>query len=85
MARKPSVLSLTVLLRRNALYKGVFGGSRGWMAVGAVLWGSKLFKRFLGKNEEVIATEKLVAGQWLRLEAISPPTRKQRKAARRAT
>lgn len=85
MARKPSVLSLTVLLRRNALYKGVFGGSRGWMAVGAVLWGPKLFKRFLGKNEEVIATEKLVAGQWLRLEAISPPTRKQRKAARRAT
>ena len=84
MARKPSLLSPTVLLRRNALYKGVFGGSKGWMAVGAVLWGPKLFKRFLGKNEEIITTEKLVAGQWLQLEAISPPSRRQRKATKRA-
>jgi hypothetical protein len=84
VARKQSVLSPTVLLRRNALYKGVFGGSRGWMAVGVVLWGPKLVKRFLGKHEEVIATEKLVAGQWLQLEAISAPSRRQRKAAKRA-
>ncbi len=84
MARKPSLLSPTIYLRQSALYKGVLGGSRGWMAVGAVLWAPKLIKRFLGKNEEIIATEKLVAGQSLRLEAIGPPTRKQRKAAERA-
>ncbi len=84
MARRPSLLSPTALLRRSALYKGVFGGSRGWLAVGAVLWGPKLLKRLMGKNEEVIATEKMVAGQVVRLEAIRPPTRRQRKAARRA-
>ncbi len=84
MARKPNLLSPTLYLRHSALYKGVLGGSRGWMAVGAVLWAPKLIKRFLGKNEEIIATEKLVAGQSLRLEAIGPPTRKQRKAAERA-
>ena len=72
------------MLRRSALYKGVFGGSRGWLAVGAVLWGPRLLKRLMGKNEEVIATEKLVAGQFVRLEAIRPPTRRERKAARRA-
>ena len=84
MARKSSLLSPTAFLRRSALYKGVFGGQRGWMVVGAILWGPKLMKRFLGKNEEVLATEKLVAGQFVRLEAIKPPTRRQRKAAKRA-
>ena len=84
MKRKPRLLSPTVYLRQSALAKGVLGGSRGWMAVGAVLWAPKLIKRFLGRNEEIIATEKLVAGQWLRLEAIGPLTRKQRKAAERA-
>jgi len=49
-----------------------------------VLWGPKLLKRLFGKTEEVIATEKLVAGQFVRLEALRPPTRRQRKAARRA-
>ena len=72
------------MLRRSALYKGVFGGSRGWLAVGAVLWGPRLLKRLMGKNEEVIATEKLMAGQTIQLEALHPPTRRQRKAARRA-
>ncbi|MDO8362323.1 MAG: hypothetical protein Q7V88_05465 [Actinomycetota bacterium] len=81
MARKPGLLSPTAFLRRGALYKGVFGGQRGWMVVGAFLWGPRMLKRFLGKNEEVIATEKLVAGQFLRLEAVKPPTRRQRKAA----
>jgi len=84
VARRSSLLSPTALLRRSALYKGLFGGSRGWMAVGAVLWGPRLLKRLLGKQEEVIANEKLMAGQWLRLDAVAPPTRRQRKAAKRA-
>ena len=84
MARKPGLLSPTAFLRRGALYKGVFGGQRGWMAVGAVLWGPRLFKRFFGKNEQILGTEKLVAGQFVRLEAIKPPTRRERKAAKRA-
>jgi hypothetical protein len=38
----------------------------------------------LGKHEEVIAVEVLRPGQAIRLEAIPPTTRKQRKAERRA-
>jgi hypothetical protein len=85
MARRPRLLSPTVLLRRNALYKGVFGGSRGWMAVGAALWGPRLAKRLLGRSEEVVAVEKLKPGQFLRIEALRPPTRRERKSARRAS
>ena len=71
------------MLRRNALYKGAFGGSRGWMAVGVVMWGPRIFRKYLGKHEEVLATEKLTAGQFVSVESIAPPTRKQRKAIQR--
>ena len=82
--RRSTLLSPTALLRRNALYKGVLGGSRGWMAVGVVLWGPRLARKYFGKQEEVIAIEKLTAGQAIRLESIAPPTRKQRRAIKRA-
>ena len=82
--RRTTLLSPTALLRRNALYKGAFGGSRGWMAVGVLVWGPRLFRKVFGKHPQIIATEKLTAGQFLRLESIAPPTRKQRKAIKRA-
>ncbi|HAP75479.1 MAG TPA: hypothetical protein DCR14_05290 [Acidimicrobiaceae bacterium] len=79
-----SLLSPVAFLRRGALYKGVLGGRKGWMAVGAVLWAPKMMKKLFGKNEEVVAVEKLKPGQFVRLEAIPAPTRRQRKAAKRA-
>ena len=84
MARRSSLLSPTALLRRSALYKGFFGGSRGWMAVGVALWGPRLLRKYFGKHPEFVTTEKLRAGQIVRLESIAPPTRKQRKAIKRA-
>lgn len=84
MARRARLLSPTAVLRRSALYKGVLGGNRGWMAVGAVLWGPRILRRLFGKQEEIVAVERLTAGQFVRLESIKPPTRKERKAALRA-
>ena len=84
MARPSRLLSPTALLRRNALYKGVFGGSRGWVVVGAFMWGPRVCRRLFGKTEEIVAIERLRAGQFVRVESIAPPTRKQRKASRRA-
>jgi hypothetical protein len=71
------------LLRRNALYKGLFGGARGWMAVGAVLWMPRVLKRLFGRNEEIVATEVLKPGESVHLAAIRPPTRRMRRAAAR--
>jgi hypothetical protein len=84
VARRRGLLSPTALLRRSSLYKGFLGGSRGWMAVGAVMWTPRLLKRLFGRNEEVVATEVLKPGQFVRLEAISPLTRRQRRAQRRS-
>lgn len=83
MARRPSVLSPFALLRRNSIYKGLLGGHRGWVAVGAVVWAPRLMKKLVGRNEEVVVTEVLKPGQALRLEAIARPTRGERRAARR--
>ena len=76
-------LSPIAALRRNAISKGLLGGRRGWMAIGAVVWGARLLRKLLVRSEEVVAVEKLEPGQVLRLEAIEPPTRAERRAARR--
>ena len=83
MARS-RLLSPTVALRRNAIYKGLLGGQRGWLAIGAVVWTPRLLKRALGRTEQVVATERLEPGQVLRIEAIKRPTRAEDRARRRA-
>ena len=85
MARRPRALSPFAALRRNALYKGLLGGQRGWMAVGAVVWGARFVRKAFGRSETVVATEVLRPGQVLRLEAIAPLSRSERRAARRAS
>lgn len=85
MARRTGALSPFAALRRNALYKGLLGGQRGWMAVGAVVWGGRFVRKAFGRSEKVVATEVLRPGQVLQLEAIAPLNRGQRRAARRAS
>jgi hypothetical protein len=83
VARRPSLFSPALFLRRNALHKGLLGGDRGWMLIGALVWGPRLLKRVMGRTEQVVATEKLVAGEFVRLEVFAAPTRRQRKALAR--
>jgi hypothetical protein len=80
----PRLLKPSVLLRRNALYRGLLGGSRGWMAVGAVMFGTRLLRRIAGKHDEVLAVDKLKPGQAIRVDAIPPASRRGRRAARAA-
>lgn len=54
------------------------------MAVGVIMWGPRLLRRFAGKQEQIVAIEKLEPGQFVRIEAIGPLSRAQRKAVKRA-
>lgn len=84
MARRRSgMLSPSVLIRRNAIYRGFFGGSRGWLVVGVVMFGGKALRRVLGRSEELVANEVLKPGQFIRIEAIRPTTRGERRVAKR--
>ena len=76
------LLSPTVALRRNAVYKGLLGGSRLWMAVGAIVWAPRFYKRVMGRVPEFVAREVLEPGQTVCIEAIPPPTAARRDASR---
>jgi hypothetical protein len=70
--------------RRAAVYKGFIRGRRGWLVVGLVLWTPRIVKRVLGRHPELVATEVLQPGQFVRLESIPPLSRRERKALKRA-
>lgn len=80
--RRPSVLSPFAYVRRAGIYRGVLGGSRGWLIVGGTAFALGRIRRLLGKNPEIVTIEELKPGHPIRLEAIRPPTRRQRRAAR---
>lgn len=79
-----SLLRPSVIIRRNVLQKGLLGRSTGWLAVGVLLWSKDAMKHLFGKRVEVVTTEVLKKGQFISIEALRPPTRRQRRAARRA-
>ena len=83
MATRRRALSPSVLIRRRALQKGVFGSSALWRAVAVVVFGSRFLKRVFGKHPDYLGTETLKAGQFLQITAIAPPTRRERREARR--
>jgi hypothetical protein len=78
------MLSPTTIMRRNAIYKGLLGGSRGWLYVGGAVWVLHVVRRTLGRAETIAAVEVLRPGQGLVLRTIVPATSQQRKVARKA-
>jgi hypothetical protein len=69
---RPRLLSPIAYARRQGVYKGLLGGSRGWLTVGGFFWALRFLKKFMGKNEEVAATEVLKPGQAVTIIAIPP-------------
>ena len=79
----PLIVRLSRLVRRNALKKGLFGGNRVWLAIGAFVWGRKFVKKTFGRNEEYVTTETLTRGNAVRIEAIGPGPRREQRVTRR--
>ena len=71
-------------LRRQAITKGLLGGNKRWMALGALVWTAHLLRKVFGRDVEILSTERLRPGQAVRIEAIRAPTKIERRAARRA-
>lgn len=82
MAR-PRLATLGSFLRAGAVRKGLIGGSTGWMVIGAFVWVPRLLRRVLGRRPEVVATERIEAGQGVVIHSYRPATRGERRAARR--
>lgn len=75
----------TVILRRNAITKGVFGGSRGWLVMGGMVWVGRWFKNLFGTGEPTTRYVSAV-GPGERLVFVHEPDSPlvQRKAAKRS-
>ena len=78
------LLSPVSMLKRKAIRRGLMGGSTGWMLVGALIYLPRLARKAFGRPERVVATERLKPGQFVRIDAVSPPTRAERRSTRRA-
>ena len=66
------------LLRSNATTKGLLGGSRGWQIVFALIMGKRFWGKIMGKEPEILAVDKLEAGQFMTIEAIGPKDPRRR-------
>ncbi len=51
------------MLRRLALRRGVFGGSRAWLGLGIATWGYGKLRRAANREEQVVWRERLAPGQ----------------------
>ena len=73
-------------LRAKALSAGLFGGSRFWIGLGAVVWTIRLCQWLVRAETEVIYREKLGSGQSVIIRHNDPPPsrRQRKKTAKRA-
>ncbi len=72
-------------IRMLALRKGIFGGSRPWLIVFVLLRTGNFIGKITKRGEMPLAlSEPLKRGQTMVIEHTKAPTRRQRKAARRA-
>jgi len=72
------------IARRNAISKGLLLGQRKWLYIGGALWTARIIRRVFGKDAEIVTIEKMHPGEWMSLRTITPPSRKERKAAKSA-
>jgi len=83
-----ALLKPTVLLRRLAMQRGLFGGDRFWLGVGGAMWLAKTMRKMVSGGEPTPRfIEELKPGQRLVItnpEPVSKPSRKEKKAARKA-
>jgi hypothetical protein len=70
-------------LRQQSLIEGMWNGRRSWLAVGALVWGARGLSKALRREEKVVLREVLRPGEtYIVTEAISRPTRRQRRRAK---
>ncbi len=71
-------------LREQSIVEGVFNGSKGWLGIGALMWGVWAWRKGIGRTERVVLREVLEPGQRLVITQVPRKVpRKQRRAAAR--
>ena len=79
--RGSSLLSPIAYARRAGIYRGLLGGDRRWLIIGGTVIVAGKIRRMLGRQPEIVTIEQLKPGHPIRLEAIAPPSRRERRRA----
>lgn len=80
MAGLKTLLKPSRILRQRALYRGLFGGNRAWMGVGAVMWTYKTIRKlFSGGDPSARYIEELKPGERLVITHPEPAPKRRRK------
>ncbi len=79
------VFAPATYLRRNAVRKGLLGGNKSWMVLMVFLYAPRLTRRAFGRQEVLVAREKLDRGQSIRVEALPQLNKADRKAIKKGT
>jgi len=61
----------------------VLGGRKSWMVIFVFMATPRLMRRLLGRTEVVVARERLLPGQFLRVEALPQLSKAEQKAIRK--
>jgi len=56
-------VSRVALLRRRAMRRGLFGGSKGWTYLWVVLFAARMLRKLTTGKEEILLTETIEPGQ----------------------
>ena len=77
MALIPRVLRPSLIIRRRALYDGVFGHSTVWKLVAVLVFGRSTLKKVFGKQAELIDVAKLEGpGHVMQIRTLPPSARR---------
>ena len=82
LRKKYSLYSPTAGLQRRLYSRG--RSSTLWAGLAGAFMVLRVVRRLVTRQQEIAATDRLKPGETLMITAIAPPTRRQRKAARRA-
>ncbi len=79
MALLPRAFRPSVVIRRKAVSSGFLGPSTFWKIIGALVFGQGSIKKFLGKNPEPIAKQKVGFNSFVKVVNSKPLSAKQRR------
>ncbi len=69
-------------LHRRAQLRGLFGGSKGWTLVWAVIFGARMFKKAITREPQVVYSEVLGPGETVIVRHEVQPTTLAKRAKR---
>jgi len=76
-----SAFSPSSYIRKQAIVRGVMGGSRTWLILGGTFWGVRILRQVMN-TDRLIATEILKPGQAIQIEALLDRSVSPRKSKR---